>query len=80
MAWLSTLGFHCGSTIKMRFAEVRFKLFSVSVLDVLGRVLCCCCQKEITTYPKAPVPVVMMSTGVFWLLAKSSRIFCRRGR
>ena len=80
MAWLSTLGFHCGSTIKMRFAEVRFKLFSVSVLDVLGRVLCCCSQKEITTYPKAPVPVVMMSTGVFWLLAKSSRIFCRRGR
>jgi hypothetical protein len=26
MAWFSTLGFHCGSIMKTRFAEVRFRL------------------------------------------------------
>ena len=37
------------------------------------------CLKWVT-YPKAPTPVVMMSTGIFGLIAKSSRIRCRLGR
>jgi hypothetical protein len=26
IAWFSTLGFHCGSMMKTRFADVRFRL------------------------------------------------------
>jgi hypothetical protein len=38
-----------------------------------------CCSRENSTHPKAPVPVVMMSTGNLGFVAKSSRILCRRG-
>jgi len=70
IAWFSTLGFHCGSTMKTRFADVKFNLDSVRY----------CREKIHFLYanPKAPVPVVMMRTGIFGEFEKSSRIVWRR--
>ena len=75
IACFSTLGFHCGSTMKTRLAAVRFRLFDHQRVSSIPSK----CVRW-TTYPKAPTPVVMMSTGIFGLIAKSSRIRCRLGR
>lgn len=37
-------------------------------------------RNDISAYPKAPVPVVIMSTGTSDDLEKLSRIFCRLPR
>ena len=74
IAWFSTVGFHCSSTMKIRFAAVRLRL-EEEPASVLKRrpVTCASCQ----SYPKAPVPVVIsitLSRDVDF--ANSFNIFC----
>ncbi len=74
MAWFSTPGFHCSSTMKTRLAHVRFRLRHSQYHICLSRG-----QSRWITYPNAPVPVVIMSTGISSSLANRSRVICRCG-
>jgi hypothetical protein len=57
--------------MKIRFAQVRLSLDKGSVQLLEDRVL--------QSYPKAPVPVVMMRTGMSSSLANASSFSCRLG-
>jgi hypothetical protein len=78
IAWFSTLGFHCGSIMKTRFADVRFRLYLVvstgKAFIPMGATVR---MDNEVAYPNAPVPVVIMRTGIEESAENRFRICCR---